>query len=309
MLNKGFTLIEILIVIFILGILSIVILTALNPIELINRGKDTSTLETATQVQDASHRYIAANFKTPWNEDVEAVNLVSTEGQTVLEELIDLGEVKESFKKNKNLSNLYLSATKDMRLIFICFEPRSQAFKNKKETVYVRGGQLAENCDEEDCFYCITDSGYRGLADIGKNDDHSTGQSTKDENENQGGDDQEEDEQEVTDDCSPFNPEYPQYPWTCNYTSMYPQYNCTNFCVSDLGCDNYCPAGQRHLKKSFYGPAADNTCFSKWKEISEDYCVSGEAAGCSVMLYQSSPNDFNWGCTNPRRPYQWKVSH
>ena len=49
-------------------------------------------------------------------------------------------------------------------------------------------------------------------------------------------------------------------------------------------------------------------CLSHWREywVDEAYCVSGEASGCDIKTYTSNPSDFEWGCTNPMRPYKWK---
>lgn len=69
----GFTMIELLIVITILGILATAVLSAINPIEQINRGRDTSSRSDAEQLLSAIDRYNAFQQYYPW-QDGEAGN-------------------------------------------------------------------------------------------------------------------------------------------------------------------------------------------------------------------------------------------
>jgi prepilin-type N-terminal cleavage/methylation domain-containing protein len=64
--QAGFTMIELLIVIAILGILAIAVLAAINPIEQINRGRDTGSRSDAEQLISAIDRYYAFNGYYPW---------------------------------------------------------------------------------------------------------------------------------------------------------------------------------------------------------------------------------------------------
>src|SRR3989304_3138472 len=64
--QAGFTMIELLIVIAILGILAIAVLAAINPIEQINRGRDTGSRSDAEQLISAIDRFYAFNGYYPW---------------------------------------------------------------------------------------------------------------------------------------------------------------------------------------------------------------------------------------------------
>lgn len=64
--QKGFTLIELLIVITVLGVLSVAVLSAINPIEIINRGKDTGSTSDSEQLLSAIGRYYATKGYYPW---------------------------------------------------------------------------------------------------------------------------------------------------------------------------------------------------------------------------------------------------
>lgn len=65
-LAQGFTLIELLIVIAVLGILAVAVLSAINPVEQINRSRDTGSQSDAEQLIGAVDRFYATNGYYPW---------------------------------------------------------------------------------------------------------------------------------------------------------------------------------------------------------------------------------------------------
>lgn len=65
--KKGFTLIELLVVITLIGVLAVAVLSALNPIEQINKARDAAKRADSSQVLAAMDRYFASNEKFPWN--------------------------------------------------------------------------------------------------------------------------------------------------------------------------------------------------------------------------------------------------
>lgn len=73
--KSGFTMIELLIVITILGILAVAVLSAINPIEQINRGRDTSFRSDSEQLLSAIDRYNAFKGFYPWVNTAAATDL------------------------------------------------------------------------------------------------------------------------------------------------------------------------------------------------------------------------------------------
>lgn len=65
---KGFTMIELLIVIAVLGILAVAVLAAINPIEQINRGKDTGSRSDSEQLLSAIDRSYTTMGYYPWRQ-------------------------------------------------------------------------------------------------------------------------------------------------------------------------------------------------------------------------------------------------
>lgn len=67
--KAGFTMIELLVVIAVIGVLAVAVLSSINPIEQINKGRDTRTRSDAAQLINAVDRYFAIHEVYPWNVD------------------------------------------------------------------------------------------------------------------------------------------------------------------------------------------------------------------------------------------------
>ncbi|MFA6462430.1 MAG: type II secretion system protein [Candidatus Shapirobacteria bacterium] len=63
---RGFTLVELLIVIALIAILSVAVLATINPIEQSNKAKDATAQNDAAEVMNAYERYYTVKFTYPW---------------------------------------------------------------------------------------------------------------------------------------------------------------------------------------------------------------------------------------------------
>lgn len=131
---KGFTLVELLVVIALVGVMAVAVLSAINPLEQINKGADTGLRSDTEQLLSAVDRYYAVQTYYPWQSgstDITHVSLTaswasgtcSTSGpsgsvcqlegtgttgggangatsgyQPILTQLVTTSEVKEGFK-------------------------------------------------------------------------------------------------------------------------------------------------------------------------------------------------------------------
>jgi len=161
--QAGFTMIELLIVISILGILAVAVLSAINPIEQINRGRDTGSQSDAEQLIGAMDRFYAFSGYYPWQTGVNVAGEVDLQAWVQFEDtlLVDQGgtcplgeklstavtagctgseELKQSFidrLSNPSSNALYVyNAGTIGSSTYVCFEPQSSAFVQAVLTKY-----------------------------------------------------------------------------------------------------------------------------------------------------------------------------
>jgi len=147
--NRGFTLIELLIVITLLGILAVAVLSAINPIEQINRSKDTATRGDAEQLINGCDRYYATKGYYPWQHSSDPtesdpkidppVEVRSTwnddKGDSVFTKLSGGGtaELKSSFVSRidaDGYNHLYIyNGGNPGDSTYVCFLPKSGSFR------------------------------------------------------------------------------------------------------------------------------------------------------------------------------------
>ncbi|BCX14933.1 MAG: hypothetical protein KatS3mg088_616 [Patescibacteria group bacterium] len=145
---KGFTLIELLIVIAVLGILAVAVLAAINPIEQINRSRDTGSRSDAEQLIGAIDRYYASRGYYPWQTGAGTAGAAvpwtritttwSGSGTTsVLAQLSAAGteEIKQSFVNRITTSGynplFIFNRGQAGDSYYVCFAPQSGSFRTE----------------------------------------------------------------------------------------------------------------------------------------------------------------------------------
>ncbi|MBP9669989.1 type II secretion system protein [Candidatus Woesebacteria bacterium] len=156
----GFTMIELLIVIAVLGILAVAVLASINPIEQINRGRDTGSRSDAEQLISAIDRYYAGKGFYPWMVNGVSTNTttdpsgnpstgtllrldsasvtVGADDQDILTLLSSGGaaELKSSFTSRlvdpnaSNFLSIYNSGVSG-ESTYVCFIPKSSSFREE----------------------------------------------------------------------------------------------------------------------------------------------------------------------------------
>lgn len=158
----GFTMIELLVVIAVIGILAVALLSTLNPLEQIRKGRDTRTRTDLAQLLGGIERYNASIGYFPWQDaagvdvntagaDINFYQIGGTGGpdtvvrtiagtaetmDVVLDKLTATAEVKASFidritALTYGVTYLYYDDVAIGGSVIACFTPESQSFQKE----------------------------------------------------------------------------------------------------------------------------------------------------------------------------------
>lgn len=139
--QKGFTLVELLIVIAVIGILAVAVLAALDPIEQLKKSRDTGRLSDAREMYNAMTRYYASFNCYPDERNYGATSVCTSAALALdntggtpdpfmqsLNQLTTSGELKTSFSSKQSVSRGQLFIYHDANgSLSVCFHPESKA--------------------------------------------------------------------------------------------------------------------------------------------------------------------------------------
>ena len=143
--NRGFTLIEMLIVIAVIGVLAVAVLSAINPVEQMRKARDTRRRSNAAELLNGLERYYATNeeYPTAYTGGVESSSGVSCAdvggdagalvGSSDVQGLIDTDELKAEFQTRITDPDNYLygGIDADSDLAIVCYEIESTSNQDK----------------------------------------------------------------------------------------------------------------------------------------------------------------------------------
>lgn len=168
--NSGFTLIEILIVVALIGALFLGILASLDPLEQLKKGGDSARRDITTEIYNGFIRYYAVKNTLPWTADISAMavsaNAMTAAGTGYISQGIAQGEFKVDFLSlaGVNLNKIFLTSTADAQgnrsNLASCFLPDSKSFRLDANAKYDNTGQVSSSCLSTDtggnpCYWCI----------------------------------------------------------------------------------------------------------------------------------------------------------
>ncbi len=174
--KRGFTLVELLIVIALLGVIALVVIAAINPIEQANRARDTRFRSDAAQMVAAIDRYFTQNNEFPWvttgavNSNDAAYGYVTASNEavgvcgascSVDGVLLTSDELKSEFRSRDfieaTLTEKQLFVGKGQgtsESIFACYIPASKANREKsvaEGNVYHIDASSGQRTNTNDC--------------------------------------------------------------------------------------------------------------------------------------------------------------
>ena len=179
-LKAGFTLVELLIVIALIGVLAVALVATLNPIEQVNKATDARYKNDAAELLAAIERYYASNLQYPWvGEDICGTNgstncadndefigqPAQTDGLGVCGdatcstggELITTDELKDSFRRKDQFTDgasesdrLYVVKGDQSTSVYVCFIPSSGTNRRNAVLADIWDGDYQEpvNCSD-----------------------------------------------------------------------------------------------------------------------------------------------------------------
>ncbi len=163
--EKGFTLVELLIVIALLGALIAGILISLDPLEQTRRGQDTALRNTASEFFNALNRYYATKGTFPWGNNTTFSGQTLNSRMSDINTLIDSGELKTNFmqRAGSHVNKIYITSNTPTDLS-VCFQPISKSMQKDPLTIYDMNGssENASSCKSQttgssgtNCYMCL----------------------------------------------------------------------------------------------------------------------------------------------------------
>lgn len=154
--TRGFTLVELLVVVALIGILAVAVLSTINPIEQSNRARDAKYKNDAAEIVNAEERYYttlqkypwstaATPFKLPWADAASKVPNVGicditagcpTAGDLIVgQELRQEFAARTAFTTTTTADKLFIGRTdQSSGSVYVCFIPASNTTRNTAGT-------------------------------------------------------------------------------------------------------------------------------------------------------------------------------
>jgi len=171
--QKGFTLVELLIVIALLGALAIGLIGALDPFEQLKKGTDTGTRNTVSEIQAALIRYYALKGFMPWCTSAgvcpsspAGTKLNVAPMVNALVNVMNTGELKSNFTtvQSGELGKVWVTTDVDNLQAMVCYKPTAKSFQSDLNTVFKTEAGVKDdaaplvcksNGGATDCWWCV----------------------------------------------------------------------------------------------------------------------------------------------------------
>lgn len=170
--KKGFTLLELLIVIGVLGILAAGLLAAIDPFEQLKKARDANNRNATIEVLNGFTRYYATHGAFPWNLTTNPIDCdggaaasqydapdalgtdaaLTTDIPNCIDAIQNDGELKDTFETGIGSTSIFVASDPaDSTDLHVCFSPESKSLRSDSNTKwYLTAGGGGENIVTED---------------------------------------------------------------------------------------------------------------------------------------------------------------
>lgn len=159
--RKGFTLVELLIVMGILATILSIFILAINPFEHINQANDVATKAIVQDFSNATATYFTYKQTLPWQADTTCKNELAKgptlkDVPTCVADITESTQLKSKVLTQNQVKDIYVSECN--HAIALCYHPKSQLFGSSPDAKYTKNGALDPNCQgtnkTDECYAC-----------------------------------------------------------------------------------------------------------------------------------------------------------
>lgn len=156
--SRGFTLVEMLIVVALIAALAVGLLATLDPLEKLRLGRDSASFDVASSIQDSLVDYYTISSAYPFAQNVSGISLTAGNATITsgLGNMTASGSLKNTFFSiNSSVrGDVLVTTNTSLETVITCFLPDSKKYKS--DSIFDNAGVSSATCPgAATCYYCL----------------------------------------------------------------------------------------------------------------------------------------------------------